>query len=46
MIFIEKEAKTVEEAIALGLEQLGMDEDDVEIEVLKRAICSPKPKCA
>lgn len=36
MISIEKEAKTVEEAIAIGLEQLGMTEDEVEIEVLKK----------
>lgn len=38
MISIEKEAKTVEEAIALGLEQLGMSEDEVEIEVLKKGV--------
>ena len=44
MIFIEKEAKTVEEAIALGLEQLGMDEDDVEIEVLKKGGMLSKSK--
>ena len=36
MICIEKEARTIEEAIALGLEQLGMDEDEVEIEVLRK----------
>lgn len=36
MISIDKEAKNVEEAIALGLEQLGMSEDEVEITVLKK----------
>ena len=36
MICIEKEARTIEEAIALGLEQLGMDEDEVEIEVIRK----------
>lgn len=36
MLSIEKEAKSVEEAIALGLEQLGMTEDEVEITVLKK----------
>lgn len=36
MLSIEKEAKSIEEAIALGLEQLGMDEDEVEIEVLRK----------
>ena len=36
MISIEKEAKSVEEAIAIGLEQLGMVEEEVDIEVLKK----------
>ena len=36
MISIEKEARSVEEAIALGLEQLGMTEDEVEITVIKK----------
>lgn len=36
MISIEKEAKSIEEAIAIGLEQLGMTEDEVEIEVVKK----------
>lgn len=44
MIAIEKEAKTIEEAIALGLEQLGMDEDEVEIEVLRKGGLLSKAK--
>jgi len=35
MITIEKEGKTVEDAIAQGLLQLGLNRDDVDIEVLK-----------
>ena len=44
MTYIEKEGKTVEEAIALGLEQLGMDEDEVDIEVLKKGGLLAKAK--
>ncbi len=44
MTSIEKEAKTVEEAIALGLEQLGLTEDEVEIEVLKKGGLLSKAK--
>ncbi len=36
MVSIEKEAKTVEEAISLGLVQLGLTENQVEIEVIKK----------
>ena len=32
---IEKEAKTVDEAIALALEELGVEQEDVDIEVLE-----------
>lgn len=35
MVSIEKEAKNVEAAIALGLEQLDVERDEVDIEVLK-----------
>lgn len=35
MVSIEKEGKNVETAIALGLEQLGVERESVEIEVLK-----------
>ena len=44
MLSIEKEAKTIEEAIALGLEQLGMDEDEVDIEVLQKGGLFSKAK--
>ncbi|NCA67389.1 MAG: protein jag [Clostridia bacterium] len=36
MATIEKEAKTVEEAISLGLMQLGLPENEVEIEVVQK----------
>ena len=32
---IEKEAKTVDEAIALALEELGVEQEDVDIEILE-----------
>ena len=32
---VEKEAKTVDEAIALALEELGIDQEDVDIEILE-----------
>lgn len=36
MASIEKEAKTVEEAIALGLTQLGLTQEEVEVEILHK----------
>jgi spoIIIJ-associated protein len=44
MISIEKEAKTVDEAIRLGLEQLALEEKDVEIEVLEEGGIFTKSK--
>lgn len=37
MSYIDVTGKTEEEAIRKGLEQLGMDRDDVSVEILERA---------
>ena len=44
MISIEKEAKTVEDAIQAGLEQLAVTKDEVEIEILKEGGLFSKAK--
>ena len=44
MVSIEKEGKNVENAIALGLEQLGVERDEVIIDVIREGGLFSKAK--